>query len=133
MPLLSKGTIARYLRSMKYEMGFSDLFFQKFERRLRNVSECFPGADNGILSFDEMQVKSGVGIKVKNMTLDGLVDYEKSIEVEQDDDGSKNLQDRLADHGLVFMFSSLKALFDQPIANPCLSVRGPRRQRYWLS
>lgn len=114
LPLPSKSTIARYLKSTKSEAGFSEEFFQNFQHKLEKIEKVVPGSSNGILSFDEMSVKSVVGIDVKTMKFNGLINYGKTVEVKKDP--KETLQDRAADHALVFMFSSLKAAFHQPIA-----------------
>lgn len=114
LPLPCKSTIARYLKSSKASAGFSDTFFTNFQRKLKKVSDIIPGSENGILTCDEMQVKTAIGVSYKTMTFDGLVDYGGSIELENEKE--KTLADRQADHALVLMFSSLKASFHQPIA-----------------
>lgn len=114
LPLPSKSTIARYLKSSKSEAGFSEEFFVNFQNKLQKIEKILPGSSYGILAFDEMSVKTVVGIDVKNMKFNGLVDYGKTIPVQKDAEAT--LQDRTADHALVFMFSSLKYSFHQPIA-----------------
>lgn len=114
LPLPSKSTVARYLRGSKASPGFDDGFFQNFAKRLKDICAIIPGSQNGILTFDEMQVKSALGINQKTMTFNGLVDYGATVPLENEE--KKNLDERLADHALVLMFSSLKASYHQPIA-----------------
>lgn len=131
LPLPCKSTIARYLKSSKAAPGFCNSFFTNFQRSLEKISTIIPGSENGILSFDEMQVKTAIGVSYKTMTFDGLVDYGDTITIEDVEKAKKNrkgkkvkkekteediLKDRQADHALVLMFSSLKASFHQPIA-----------------
>lgn len=57
----------------------------------------------------EMSVKNAVRVNARNMTSDGLIDYGKTVTIEEQ--GNKVVQERQANHALVLMFSPLKALF----------------------
>lgn len=67
-------------------------------------------AKNEILLFDEISVRISLEVNTKSMTFDGLTNYGK------DSDLNAESLNQLADHGLVFMFSSLAANFHQPVA-----------------
>lgn len=129
LPLPCKSTIARYLKSSKASPGFNDNFFISFERKIAEVRQIIPGSENGISSFDEMQVKTAIGVNSRTMTFNGLVDYGDSVSIqeekrkqkkqrkeEQGEEEGKSFKDQQADHALVLMFSSVKASFHQPIA-----------------
>lgn len=102
LPLPSKTTIARYLKSSKSETGFYPKFFTNLQRWMLEIEAKFPGSSFGTLIFEEMSVKPAVGIDVKHMKFNGLVDFGKTITT--DESSEKTLQDRAADHALVFMF-----------------------------
>ncbi|XP_071644830.1 uncharacterized protein [Temnothorax longispinosus] len=106
LPLPSKSTICRYLRSSNTGCGFDEKFFTLFKIKLGKLPE---DARHGILTFDEIQLRASLEINVKNMKFDGLIDF-----------GTENCPDVpnamvQADHALVFMFSSVKHAFHQPI------------------
>lgn len=124
----------RYLKSSNTRVGFDEDFFKLFEKRLEIIKSKIHNAHHGTLCFDEMQVKTAYGVNVKTMSFDGLVDYGPSItseDIQKSKDkkktkktnfsnseikeSSSDLKENLADHALVFMFSSLTASFHQPI------------------
>ena len=86
-------------------------------------------AKEGMLSFDEMAIRKALGVNVRDMTFDDLVDLgntedylnsencpipKKKRKVIKENE-EKKFEDKLADHALVFMFSSFTAKFTQPI------------------
>ena len=103
-------------------MGFDQKFFDIFKKKLDSLED--KRAKNGVLSFDEMQVRKALDVNVKDMTFNCLVDFGKNILNEQSlpastpkkgSNENQKLTDNLADHALVFMFSSLTQRFSQPI------------------
>lgn len=112
LPLPSKSTICRYLKSSNVGCGFDDNFFVLFKKELSNYPQL---ATNGILAFDEMQVRAAIDVNVKTMTFDGLLDFKSENSVTGNDNQNNNIVDQQADHALVFMYSSLAHTFHQPI------------------
>lgn len=124
----------RYLKSSNTGVGFDEDFFKLFETRLQLIKSKIPNAHHGSICFDEMQVRTACGVNVKTMSFDGLVDYGSTITKEDSQkhidkkqrkekketktlDGAENdeFKGNLADHALVFMYSSLTASYHQPI------------------
>lgn len=135
MPLPCKSTIIRYLKSSNTGVGFDSEFFKMFEQQLNMISDLVPNARHGTLSFDEMSVRKAIGVNVKTMKFDGLLDYGDQALNDLQAEKSKKSQSRKknqtpddtitgdrADHALVFMFSSLTAPFHQPIG--CFATSG---------
>lgn len=129
LPCKSRSTVMRYLKSYNTGVGFDEDFFKLFEKRIEILKSKIHNAHHGTLCFDEMQVKTAYGVNVKTMAFDGLVDYGPTItseDIQKSKDKKKNLsngetqnseslKENLADHALVFMYSSLTASFHQPI------------------
>lgn len=143
LPLPCKSTVMRYLKSSNTGVGFDEEFFKLFERRLEILKSKIHNAHHGTLCFDEMQVKTAYGVNVKTMSFNGLVDYgpsitsediqkskdkkkkKKSLNDNKANENSADLNQNLADHALVFMYSSLTASFHQPIGVFATSSAAP--------
>ena len=110
LPLPSKTTITKYLKSSNTGCGFDENFFSLFKEQILTYPEL---ARNGTLSFDEMQVRSAVDVNVQSMTFDGLLDF--NCKNSTSDTLSDNNLDKKADKALVFMYSSLAHKFQQPV------------------
>ena len=135
LPLPCKSTIIRYLKKSNTGVGFDEEFFDLFKKKLDQVDAKIPGSRHGLIYFDEMQVRTSLGVNIKDITFDGLIDFgpgvdaSKKIKNKPNNDvnsvgmnvqpaetsAPQNLGDSQADHALVYMFSSLKASFHQPI------------------
>jgi len=102
LPFPSPTTIYHYLRNINTRTGFDPQFFELFQNKLRSLSDI---AKIGLLVLDEIQVRKSVAVNAKTLTFDGLVNENHPTDV-------KNM----ADHALVFMFTSLADNFQQPIA-----------------
>lgn len=105
LPLPSRSTICRYLKSSNAKCGFDPAFFSTLKERLAKLP-CM--ARHGILCFDEMKVLPSKDVNMATMKFDGFVDYGE--EFTQWNNG------QLADHALVIMFSSLTEKYHQPVA-----------------
>lgn len=123
LPLPCHSTICSYLQNSNVGCGFDKNFFSLFSEEVRLLPDL---AKNGILSFDEIQVRTALDVNVKNMTFDGLIDfgYEEGDEEEENESDKKideneetctDLSDVQADHALVFLYSSLAQPFHQPV------------------
>lgn len=108
LPLPAKSTICRYLRSSNTGCGFDSRFFELFKKELELFGSKM--AYYGMISFDEMSVRSSIEVDMKTMTFSGIQDYGNEHER-----NSKNIKDQV-DHALVFMFSCLYFNFHQSIA-----------------
>lgn len=98
LPLPVVSTIRKYLSKINLKCGLDTNFFEAFKLKMKQKSDIFK---QGILVFDEMQVRESVNLNVKNMKLIGLQDFgENHTE-------STKSTDKRANHALVFMFSSL--------------------------
>lgn len=108
LPLPSPTTIRRYLAMIKMKCGLDDNFFKAMRIKMSKKKDL---QKHGILIFDEIQVRSSLEVNVKKMNYDGIVDFGSDCEMEQKNGGLL-----LADHALVYMFSSLGENFHQPVA-----------------
>lgn len=131
LPLPRKTTVMRYLKKSNTGVGFDEDFFKLFEKRIDIIKSKIHNAHHGTLCFDEMTVKTALGVNVKTMSFDGLVDYGPTVTAEdiqkakdkkktqkktkEKTSSANEITQDLADHALVFMFSSLTASFHQPI------------------
>lgn len=105
LPLPAPTTIRNYLSMVKVKCGLDDAFFKALHTKMKDKQEF---QKHGILVFDEIQVRTSLQVNVKNMNYDGIVDF---------GDTEKKTGDLvLADHALVYMFSSLGEKFNQPVA-----------------
>ena len=116
MPLPAKSTINRYIQGSKTGCGFDASFFELFETKLKTLNER---DRHGIISFDEMSVRTSIEVDLKTMTFSGLQDFGNNSE----HNGVHT--DEQADHALVFMFSSLSLNFHQPIGY--FGAKGPTK------
>lgn len=105
LPLPSKKTVHNYLSNINVECGFDPNFFVSF----KNIGKTLPEiARHGILLFDEIITRKSITVNSKEFNFRGLSNTAN--------DGSIGDMDSVADHALVFMFSSLGANFHQPVA-----------------
>lgn len=94
--------------------GFDSSFFEMFKAKMveRNENER-----HGILLIDEMATRESVQVKSKSLTFTDLIDFGN------DNLKAESFTDK-ANHGLVFMYQPLDALFAaQPIC--VFASRGP--------
>ncbi|XP_063934406.1 uncharacterized protein LOC135146177 [Zophobas morio] len=105
LPLCSISTVRHYLRNVNIACGLDNKFFELFKKKLLYKNEF---QKDGLLLFDEVQVKSSVTVNPKTLQLDGFTNF--GIE-----DSTKEKKE-LVDHALVFMFSALHDSFVQPVA-----------------
>lgn len=113
LPVPSKSTICRYLRASNTGCGFDKKFYALLKKKFETLP-CL--ARHGIISFDEMTVRTDLDVDFKTMKFGGFVDYGTDSPVTNFDPSKK------ADHALVMMFSSLTFNIHQPIA--MFGVRG---------
>lgn len=107
LPLPSISTVRSYLSRVKLKCGLDEEFFEAFQRKMIQKNEF---ERHGIVIFDEMQVKQSVQLQVKSLKLMGVQDFGT------DNPATAKSTSKLADHALVFMFSSLGSKLTQPIA-----------------
>lgn len=112
LPLPAKSTVCKYLHTSNTGCGFDDNFFTLFKKKLEKLPEH---ARHGILTFDEIQLRSSLEVNVKNMKFNGLIDFGMENDADNADNADNAKAMVQADHALVFMFSSLKQTFHQPI------------------
>lgn len=105
LPLPSRSTIYRYLRTVNVKCGFNKDFFKALRKKLSTLPLI---SRHGVLLFDEMQIRKSISFNSKTVTFQGL----KTTVT----DGEDLTMNDVADHALVFTFSSLGANFCQPIA-----------------
>ena len=114
------------MKASNVGVGFDDKFFQLFKKKIEILDHEL--AKKGMICFDEMQIRKALDVNIKDMTFNGLVDFgnhKKPAEnscVDQDSPTAKkkskkseDMSGKLADHALVFMFSSISVRFNQPI------------------
>lgn len=112
LPLPSSRTIKRHLSAVKIDVGFDAAFLEAFKKKMARKRDR---EKYGILVFDEVSVRKGLKTDAKTMKYQGVVDFGDS------ESGSTEPGD-LADHALVFGFSSLIENYFQPIG--CFSSKG---------
>lgn len=116
LPLPSRSTMHKYLSHINLKSGFDADFFVALQKKLKDLPLM---ARHGVLLFDEMSVRESISLNVQTMTFEGLGGAGKQNGKKAEDNTITN---NLADHALVFMFSSLGCKFHQPIATfPCKS------------
>lgn len=106
LPLPCTRTIRSYLSVIDMKCGFDYGFLQLLKKHF----ECKPILQRqGMLLFDEINLRRSVSVCSKNLTYFGLTDF--------GNDGPRftDIND-LATHGLVIMFQSFADTFTQPIA-----------------
>lgn len=112
LPLPCARTIKRRLSAMKIECGFDAPFFDALKKILTTKTE---EQKHGVLIFDEIAVRKALKTDLKTMRYQGVVNF-----------GEQNAEsthpDELADHALVFSFSSLGENYFQTIG--CFGAKG---------
>lgn len=112
LPFPCIQTIKRHLSSVKLDFGFDPSFFEMFKNKIISKTEQ---QKHGVLMFDEISVRKSLKTDPKTLRYRGVVDF-------GDDDISSTKNEALADHGLVFGFSSLSENYFQPIG--CFAAKG---------
>lgn len=99
------------------ECGFDKNFFELLKKNLfnKNISDR-----RGLLLVDEIILRESLAVNTRTLTYIGLEDFGSDIPNCSENDKQK------ANHGLVFMFQSLKQNYSQPIAvfASCGPVKG---------
>ena len=96
-PLPCVQTIKRHLSLVKLDFGFDPAFFEMFKKKINLKTEQ---QKYGVLIFDEMSVRKSLKTDPKTLRYQGVVDF-------GNDDIASTKNEALADHALVFGFSSL--------------------------
>lgn len=112
LPLPSPRTIRRHLTGVKISCGFDDKLFEALKLKMESKNEMQKYV---VLAFDEVSVRKSLKFDQKTLRYQGVVDFG------EDEVGSTEY-DQLADHGLVFGFSSLADDYFQPIG--CFAAKG---------
>lgn len=107
LPLPAPCTIRRYMAMIDMKCGLDESFFTALKKKMSSKEDH---QKHGILVFDEMSVRTSRDVNVKTMKFNGVVDFGDDIEIPSND------VEQLADHALVFLFSSLGENFKQPVA-----------------
>ena len=129
LPLPCRSTILKYLKKLNAGFGFDTSFYELLKKQFTVLSEKFKNANHLIASFDEASVLPSLDVNLKNMTFDGLVNYNLSDEALSSShdivvknkpfllkaNENQNVDSDQADHILVFMISSLTCSFNQPV------------------
>lgn len=132
-PLPSKVIIRRYLKDSNVGVGFDESFFNLFAKKMKILEETNPVSLHGMILYDEVMVRKALGVNVQTCSFVGLMDFGNEKIMHDDpklkktkkknnapgeitaEKKVKDLRDMQADHALVFMFSSLKGNFSQPV------------------
>ena len=115
LPLPDPRTIKRRISSIKIECGFDECFLEAMKKKMETKTEQ---EKHGVLIFDEVSVRKGLKTDVRSMRYQGVVNF-------GDTDSSTECsteKDDLADHVLVFGFSSIMEDYFQPVG--CFAVKG---------
>jgi len=112
LPLPCVQTIKKHLTSVKLDFGFDPSFFEIFKKKMNSKTDQ---QKYGVLVFDEMSVRKSLKTDPKTLRYQGVVDF-------GEDDISSTNNEALADHALVFDFSSLCESYFQPIG--CFAAKG---------
>lgn len=112
LPLPCVQTIKRHLSLVKLDFGFDSAFFEMFKKKINLKTQQ---QKYGVFIFDEMSVRKSFKTNPKNLRYQGVLDF-------GNDDIASTNNEALADHALVFGFSSLCENYSQPIG--CCTAKG---------
>ncbi|KAH8027515.1 hypothetical protein HPB51_007065 [Rhipicephalus microplus] len=112
LPLPCVSTVRKYLSAIRVKCGFDASFFAAFKKKLLS-KDTFQR--QGVLVFDEIQVRKEMRVNSKTMTYTGFSDF----------GDIQPAGEELADHGLVFTFRSFGDKFSKPIA--VFASKGPTK------
>jgi len=112
LPLPCVQTIKRHHSLVKLDFGFDPAFFEMFKKKINLKTQQ---QKYGVLIFDEMIVRKSLKTDPKTLRYQGVVDF-------GNDDIASTKNEALADHALVFGFSSLRENYFQPIG--CFAAKG---------
>lgn len=111
LPLPCVKTVRKYLLAINNECGFDLNFFKLLKKKMLSKSDY---QKKGILLLDEVYLRSSISVNSRTLSYSGLEDFGGEL---------PSRDTEKADHGLVFMWSSLADSFTQPIA--VFASKGP--------